>query len=216
MVMDLHNHTVFSYDGSNTAEEIIENAIKHNVEVIGITDHQFSIGGSLREYKAKLFECREKYAPYIKVLAGLEIGTRPEPNDLLSCETEGLDYLLFECLDDCRAMDFFEFISWRHRFNCPVGLAHCDIFAMGERYGLDMFDVLKTEKIFWEINTSGNYKYYYDFFTNAKKREAVKSAGIGVSVGSDTHAVYEYRYSQLLSANKTVEELGLPLPFVIK
>lgn len=42
--VDLHNHTKFSYDGSNTPEEIIENAIRHGVDVIGITDHQFSIG----------------------------------------------------------------------------------------------------------------------------------------------------------------------------
>lgn len=41
--VDLHNHTKFSYDGSNTPEEIIENAIRHGVDVIGITDHQFSI-----------------------------------------------------------------------------------------------------------------------------------------------------------------------------
>ena len=35
--VDLHNHTKFSYDGSNTPEEIIENAIRHGVDVIGIT-----------------------------------------------------------------------------------------------------------------------------------------------------------------------------------
>ena len=48
--VDLHNHTKFSYDGSNTPEEIIENAIRHGVDVIGITDHQFSIGENLPIY----------------------------------------------------------------------------------------------------------------------------------------------------------------------
>ena len=48
--VDLHNHTVFSYDGSNTPEKIIENAIAHSIDVIGITDHQFSIGDKLSEY----------------------------------------------------------------------------------------------------------------------------------------------------------------------
>lgn len=212
--MDLHNHTTFSYDGSDTPETVIENAICHGIEVIGITDHQFSIGPSLAEYIAKLRECKKKYSGSIKVLAGLEIGTRPRPSDLFISELEGLDYVLFECLDDSRATDFWEFIAWRHRFNCPVGLAHCDIFAMSERYGINMLEVMQTEKLFWEINTSGNYNYYYDFLTNAGKREAVKRAGIGVSVGSDTHAVYEYRESQLKSANKLVSEMGLPLPFV--
>ena len=58
--VDLHNHTKFSYDGSNTPEEIIENAIRHGVDVIGITDHQFSIGENLPiyyEYKDNVYLC---------------------------------------------------------------------------------------------------------------------------------------------------------------
>lgn len=215
MVMDLHNHTKFSYDGKNTPEEIIENAIRHGVDVIGITDHQFSIGSDIASYIDKLNECKIKYEKYIKVLAGLEIGTRPKPDDLLTYDIKDIDYVLFESLDDYRAMDFFEFISWRHRFNCPVGLAHCDIFNMGKRYGLDITEVLKTEKIFWEINTSGNYNYYYDFLTNESKREIIRKSGIGVSVGSDTHSLAEYRPKQLKEANKLASELGLCLPFSI-
>ncbi|MGN0182898.1 MAG: PHP domain-containing protein [Candidatus Ornithomonoglobus sp.] len=214
MIMDLHNHTTFSYDGKNTPEEIIENAIEHGVDAVGITDHQFSIGIHIREYVHKLLECKAKYAGYIKVLAGLEIGTRPRPDDLFTYDIAGLDFVLFESLDDYRAMDFFEFVQWRHRFECPVGLAHCDIFAMSERYGLDMTEVLKTENIFWELNTSGNYNCYYDFLTNASKREAIRRAGIGVSVGSDTHALCEYRFKQLKRANELVSACGLRPPFV--
>lgn len=215
MIMDLHNHTIFSYDGKDTPEAIIENAIDCGIDAVGITDHQFSIGSDIGEYIARLSECKAKYAPYIKVLIGLEIGTRPRPSDLFIDEIGKLDYVLFECLDDVRAMDLWEFIAWRQRFECPVGLAHCDIFALGERLGTDMLDVLKKENIFWELNTSGNYIYYYDFLTNVKKREAVKSAHIGVSVGSDTHAVYQYRESQVKSANKLISEMGLPLPFML-
>lgn len=209
MIMDLHNHTYFSYDSSTEPEELIENAIDNKVDVIGITDHQFSIGASLGEYKNKLEKCKAEYSRYIRVLAGLEIGMRPYPNDLIIDETDGLDYVLFESLDDFRAMDFFEFTGWRHRFKCPVGLAHCDIFALGERCGIDMLEVLKKENIFWEINTSGNYNYYYDFLTNLNKRAAVKKSGIYVSVGSDTHDISEYRGAQLLRANKLIEDMGL-------
>ena len=216
MIMDLHNHTVFSYDGVNSAEQVIENAIYHGVDVVGITDHQFSIGsGNMGKYIEKLTECKRKYFGYIKVLAGLEIGTRPRPDDLLTYDIEKLDYVLFESLDDFRAMDFFEFVSWRRRYNCPVGLAHCDIFALGERYGLDMPDVLRSERIFWELNTSGNYNCYYDFLTNAAKRGAIKRAGVGVSVGSDTHDITEYRFKQLKRANELVERAGLAKPFGI-
>ncbi len=215
MIMDLHNHTIYSYDGSDTPERIIENAIESGVDAVGITDHQFSIGRGINGYKEHLLECKKKYDGRIKVLAGLEIGTRPAPNDLLTYDIDGLDFVLFESLDDYRAMDFYEFIAWRRRFKCPVGLAHCDIFAMSERYGIDMLEVLKEENIFWEINTSGNYNYYYDFLTNSSKRNAVKQAGIGVSVGSDTHSIVEYRKKQLIRANELVNEMGLNPPFNI-
>ena len=59
--VDLHNHTKFSYDGSNTPEEIIENAIRHGVDVIGITDHQFSIGEDLPIYYEYIQHCKIKY-----------------------------------------------------------------------------------------------------------------------------------------------------------
>ncbi len=205
---DLHNHTVFSYDGTNTPEEIIENAIAHRVDVIGITDHQFSIGGDLREYKARLDACREKYGDKIKVLRGLEIGTRPAPDDLNPRDTDDLDYVLFESLDDTRAMDLADFLEWRRRFRCPCGLAHCDIFRLGERYGVDMLKIMRRSGLFWELNISGNYDYYYDFLTNDKKREAVARSGVKVSVGSDTHWIEEYRFRPIRRANALMRELG--------
>ena len=210
--VDLHNHTIFSYDGSNTPEEIIENAILHKVDVIGITDHQFSINGRLEEYYKRIQSCKQKYADKITVLCGLEIGTRPSPNDLLASSCEKLDYVLFECLDDKRAMDFYEFLEWRRLFRCKVGLAHTDIFKLSEVYGLDMIKEMKKANIFWEINTSGHYDYYYDFISNDKKRERIAKSKIEMTVGSDTHWLGEYRYSQLKSANELIQKLGNPLP----
>ncbi|MGN0148784.1 MAG: PHP domain-containing protein [Clostridia bacterium] len=210
--VDLHNHTVFSYDGTNTPEEIIENAIAHSVDVIGITDHQFSIEEKLTEYFEYIQHCKIKYRDKIKVLCGLEIGTRPKPSDLLASGTEQFDYVLFESLDDLRAMDFFEFLEWRKLFKCKVGLAHTDIFALSERYGLDLLKEMRKNDIFWELNISGNYNYYYDFLTNAKKQDMVRNSGIKVSIGSDTHWVEEYRFRQLRRANELMQKLGNPLP----
>lgn len=213
MIMDLHNHTIHSYDGSNTPEEIIENAIKNGIEVVGICDHQFTVRDHLEEYTEHIYMCKEKYAQYIKVLVGLEIGMAPKPSDLLVSDANKLDYVLFERLDRQAATDLFEFLQWRKLFKCPVGLAHCDVFKMSERYGVDMLDIMYRENIFWELNTSGNYDYYYDFLTNHNKRETIKCSGVGVSVGSDTHAVFEFRKKQILKANELVGQLGLPLPF---
>ena len=211
--VDLHNHTIFSYDGSNTPEEMIENAINAGVDVIGITDHQFSIGEkNLPIYYSHIQHCKVKYAGRIRVLCGLEIGTRPSPPENLPKATEMFDYVLFESLDDPRAMDFYEFLEWRRQFNCKAGLAHCDIFKLAERYGIDIFKTLREYDIFWELNTSGNYIYYYDFLTNQKKQQMVKDSGIAVSVGSDTHFIAEYRKKQIRRANELLQTLEIPLP----
>ncbi len=211
MLIDLHNHTTYSYDGSNTPEEVVENAIAHGVETVGITDHQFSIGDRISEYYSHLCRIRRQYAGRIKVLVGLEIGTRPEPRDLLADAAYDFDYVLFECLDDKRAMDWYEFLEWRRLFSCPAGLAHTDIFALGERYGLDMFAELRRAELFWEINTSGNYPYYYDLLTNTDKQNMVSRSGITISVGSDTHWIGEYRFAQLKRANELAVRLGNPI-----
>ena len=210
--VDLHNHTVFSYDGSNTPDEIIENAIAHSIDVIGITDHQFSIGERLGEYFEYIQHCKIKYGGKIRVLCGLEIVTRPKPQDMSAAAVSQFDYVLFESLDDHRAMDFFEFLEWQKMFKCKKGLAHTDIFALWERYGLNILEELKKNDIFWELNTSGNYNYYYDFLTNEKKQKAVKESGITMSIGSDTHWVEEYRFRQIRQANELLKRLGNPLP----
>lgn len=215
MIMDLHNHTVFSYDGSNTAEQIIENAILNGIDVIGITDHQFTIKKRIGEYISYINGLKDKYKDRIKVLTGLEVSMCPPPSDFVAGDTVGIDYILFERLDRALNVDLEEFVKLRHTFSCPVGLAHCDIFKMGEKYGVDMLRLMKNENIFWELNTSGNYDYYYDFLTNEKKRDAVARSGVGVSVGSDTHAIFEFRKKQIVNANKMVRSMALPLPFNI-
>ena len=216
VIMDLHNHTVFSYDGSNTPEEIIEHAILHGFDAVGICDHQFTIKNRLGEYIDYITRCKEKYKKDIKVLVGLEVSMNPAPEDFMTQSTEGLDYILFERLDKFNATDLYDFLELRREFNCPVGLAHCDVFAMSEKYGVDMLEIMRRENIFWELNTSGNYNYYYDFLTNENKRNAVKRSGVGVAVGSDTHAIFEYRKKQIINANKLIREMALPLPFAMR
>ena len=213
MLMDLHNHTLFSYDGSNTPEEIIENAIRNGFDAVGICDHQFTIKTRLREYIEYIRSCKEKYRRDIKVFVGLELSVCPLPDDFSADDICGLDYILLERLGKAGAASLGDVIALRRRIACPVGLAHCDVFKLSEQYGLDMLELMKKENIFWELNTSGNYSYYYDFLTNENKRNAIKQSGVGVSVGSDTHAIFEYRKKQIINANELVRRLMLPLPF---
>lgn len=213
-MIDLHNHTYFSYDGSETPDALADNAVSNGIDTIGISDHQFTEGFDTEKYISTMKEAAWRWRGKCRIKIGLEIGTRPKPDNLLAKNVSAkLDYCLFECLDSDKGMDFFEFIEWRRLFSCPVGLAHTDIFGLCERYGLDIAAVLKKEEIFWEINTSGNYSYYYDFLTNPKKREYVKKSGITLSVGSDTHQLFRYDARKVISANELAKSLGNKIIF---
>lgn len=210
---DLHNHTTFSYDGQNTIDEIIKNAASFGVEVIGICDHQFSLGDSIYEYINEVINAKEKYKRIIDVKCGIEIGTRPAPNDLILSSIKNIDYCLFECLDNDNAMDLYEFSQWVKLFNCPKGLAHTDIFKLSDRYDIDMIKFIKDNDLFLEINTSGNYTYYYDFLTNPKKQKIISDSKIVLSVGSDTHWIKDFNYKKLVSAHELIKNLGNPIIF---
>lgn len=212
-LIDLHNHTTFSYDGVNSCEEIIENALSCGIEVVGICDHQYSLGSDIGEYIRTVNECKRKYKNKIIVLCGLEIGTRPEPRDLVMSSIKDIDYCLFECLDSPIAMDFYEFMEWVKLFDMPKGFAHTDIFSLSNRYGIDIIKIMKENNIFWEINTSGNYNYYYDFITNPEKQEIIKKSGLTISVGSDTHWIKDLNVNKLKSCQELIKKLGNPIIF---
>lgn len=209
MLQDLHNHTYFSYDGSESPDAVVDNAVKNGIDTVGITDHQFTDSFDFNKYVKIIGELKDRFRGKCAVKVGLEIGTRPKPDNFLAKTSSGLlDYCLFECLDSENGMDLYEFLEWRRLFSCPVGLAHTDIFALGERYGADIFKVMKEHNLFWEINISGNYPYYYDFISNPKKRAAVSKSGITLSVGSDTHRLYHFSKQRLAAANELAESLG--------
>ena len=73
--------------------------------------------------------------------------------------------------------------------------------------------VFKENNIFWEINTSGNYTYYYDFLTNPEKQKKVSKSGIEISIGSDTHTLTGFNINKLKSCHELLLKLGNPIIF---
>ena len=75
-MFDLHMHTIWS-DGTNTAEEMVQEAIRKGLETVGISDHSSGdpCGMTLEQsvdYRAEIAQLKEKYAGQIRVLCGLE------------------------------------------------------------------------------------------------------------------------------------------------
>lgn len=208
-IVDLHHHTTYSYDGTDSPRAVICNAMANRVDTIGITDHQFSVREDIFLYIHEINSLKREFSDRINVLCGLEIGTRPMPDDFLASCSDKLDFCLFESLDSERAMDFYEFLQWRRLFKCPVGLAHTDIFLLSERYGMDILSCLRDADIFWELNLSGNYSYYYDFLSNREKQNAIVKSGLKVSIGTDTHNIAVYDASKLKRVTNLVSKLGV-------
>jgi HisJ family histidinol phosphate phosphatase len=73
-MMDMHNHTCWSGDANDTPEEIIENALKNGIKVIGITDHHRSVlkgcsdTDNLKSYMDSMDELKRKYKDRITFL----------------------------------------------------------------------------------------------------------------------------------------------------
>lgn len=91
-----HSHTTFS-DGKNTAEEMVQAAIRLGMPALGISDHSFTPcdtsycmkAEDYPMYLGELARLKEKYADQITLMAGLELDAYSDP-----AITEKLDYFL--------------------------------------------------------------------------------------------------------------------------
>jgi histidinol phosphatase-like PHP family hydrolase len=189
-MMDMHNHTCWSGDANDTPEEIIENALKNGIKVIGITDHHRSVlkgcsdTDNLKSYMDSMDELKRKYKDRITVLVSLEInvnfydGEMAElPYDMLS----NLDYVLFEHvngtglfapLTSC-CLDLTNIGQIRSKIKSKAGLAHTNLLGLSKKYsegrdiesGMDyIIKMLKDNDLFWEINIEQDYGYF-DYIT---------------------------------------------------
>ena len=230
LFMDLHNHTVWS-DGADKPEDIIGNAIEHNLNMVGITDHfchanNRSLGfEKIKHYISKISKLREKYCDKIEVLIGLEISYSYllKNHEILPYDTlNKLDYILLENLDYIPSTTRLENVGvLLNKFDCQKGLAHTDLMRLSERLqtqgGLDyVLDFVKSNELFWEINIESDHPIFFDLLqqqSNDKKTkvfiDAVKARRIPVSVGSDTHSLVHYDFGRLKRANDIARMLNL-------
>ncbi|MDE7298886.1 MAG: histidinol-phosphatase HisJ family protein [Lachnospiraceae bacterium] len=112
---DFHTHTAFSSDSEAAPELMIEQAIRLGLKMLCITDHydhlfpeqyELSFVFDMDAWFDRLAECREKYRGQIKLLAGVELGLRDEPDVLPQCA------------------DFYRALAARYPFDFIIGSTH--------------------------------------------------------------------------------------------
>ena len=188
-------------------------------------------GRTLRRYYDHINLIREKYANRIRVLRGIEVCTlggegyygHPLPD---TADISYFDYCLIENLDDPRSVTGGDLFAYAKRCGCPwVGVAHTDLLAHIRRLGADPHDYLSRmaeQHIFWEMNISYDaihhyreHSYMLEFFKNSDWQDAVRRAGVRVSIGFDGHRVGDYRPDRVLHFNRALTEMGIKKPFEV-
>ncbi|WP_131464332.1 PHP domain-containing protein [Acetivibrio straminisolvens] len=225
--MDLHNHTIWS-DGADTPEEIIMNAIEHQVEAVGVSDHfdNYSLGNdNLKIYMNHINVLKSEHINSIKVFTGIEISFvyllknySTLPYKLLN----QLDFILIEHLDYIPQSVKLEYVAEILKLiKCSKGLAHTDLLKWADNYkdkgGLDyVLDFIEQSNLFWEINTDSAYDIFLNILNPRRMDEnteavlqGIAKRKIHVSVGSDTHSLVQYNYERLKTANEVAKKLNV-------
>lgn len=220
-LMDIHNHTDWS-DGAHYPEEIIENAIKNSVSIIGISDHFDTVkcnsvyAAMLNQYICNLKKLKNKYKDQIEVLAGIEICMNKEWCDLDKLPYDNLnklDYVLFEYVDCFSgSVTLKEIKEYSGKITCKKGLAHTNLITLGNIYGLvEVIKSLKDNDLFWELNVNPGYEYFDEISENRNKNyiknlfNKLKENGIKITVGSDTHLLCYYNIKRLKEGNELAQ-----------
>lgn len=97
-----HTHNKLCGHASGDAEQYIQEAIKNNFKILGLSDHCYLPNPnfnrcslkSINEYIDEVEKLKSKYQNQIKVLNGLEVDYFPEYQDLYDYYSSKLDYMI--------------------------------------------------------------------------------------------------------------------------
>ncbi|MBR5280708.1 MAG: PHP domain-containing protein [Clostridia bacterium] len=245
MIQDLHSHTYYSFCGKDTPETLAEAAIDADIDLFGITDHNYGVGCGrtdvfhsttveilsdyqrmLQRYFDHLTLIKDKYAPSIQILRGIEVSVLNKGRFPLPPQTDlsYFDYCLVEHLDHPEGnvinSDIFTFAK---KARCPVGVAHTDLFMFSRNIGIDplvYFTRMAEEGIFWEMNVNldtihngHQHEYMLRFFESPKEQDIIRKSGVRVSVGFDGHRIEDYKPERIRNYCNRISEMGIKLAF---
>ena len=217
MISDIHSHTNFSPDGDNDPETLVCEMIRQGIEVFGICDHNYGIADRREEYLSSIGALKEKYKGKIDILCGIEMST-VSGFEFSAPPSSRFDYCLVEHLDIPYSVMNGDIVSYVKDYGCPVGIAHTDIFLFAEQRGMDVQKYLKSladAGIFWELNVNYDsihgYReldYVKRFYQDTRQQDAVREAGLYISVGFDGHRLKDYGADRVKAANEFIENGG--------
>lgn len=226
-MMDLHNHTTWS-DGLHSVRDLAENAARHNVKHLGVTDHLHTLKvkslpyDKVFEYVQEIRLVQNEFRHSLKLYAGVEINLNTVQTKLSRLDygaINQLDYVLLEGVEESSEfLKLTQLPKYLKNIECAAGFAHADLLNIAQDYqkqgGLDfVLKFMKEHNLFWEINTSQRYPffnlllYHPDFFLNEEIEfllDKLKQYQVPISVGSDTHSFEYYEIERLRKGNEVI------------
>ncbi len=229
---DIHNHTVYS-DGENTIREMIENSLTLGIDTIGFADHSRALFYRknnfkyLTEYIEELNTYKNIYKNQINILSGIEINVNfdsiKEKNELPFALINELDFALFEHVDGTEpnkeitefCLTFNEMTDLRKKLKCRAGLSHTLLSELIQKNYKNNFNdslnnliqLMKKNKIFWELNISTNHQTYDEFIKNPLSvqnkiiLQTLMKNEVEIIPGSDRHFTGDIDIDSLRYAN---------------
>lgn len=198
-ILNLHNHTPWS-DGALEVGELCQAhaALPFRVDGIGVCDHLFRtptsraiaderefeqvFAGETRRYIAGVRAVQSAWRGRLEVYCGAEVhwGLNRPHLEAVRRLAEGLDYVLFECIDWA---GLTQLANQARRWPCPVGLAHADVPAQFPSTSMDqVVRTLANARIFFELNSKHLPLAERDPWFDLLPRHRV-----GLAIGTDTH-----------------------------
>lgn len=224
-VCDLHSHTNISFCGRDEPEVLIEKAISHGIDILGICDHSYGVGKWKEEYFTLQTALAERYADRIKILRGIEIPTVSTHYDIENPDVISVfDYALIEHIDRDNSVAKDDLWGFLGQFGTRLGIAHTDLFGYCEARGIEpreFFTRLGEKNIFWEMNVSFDsthgyreHGYVREFFASEEQQRIVLESGTALSVGFDSHIAADYDGERVARACEFLLSRGFKLAFV--
>lgn len=139
VIMDIHNHTNWS-DGDSSIEELVVNALKNDIGILGISDHYNSKNTrsitSFEDYILEIEILKNKYLSKINILSGVEI-----PVSSILCQEyslkliNNLDFVLVENIENLPLHFNLESLEGHLKnITCKKGLAHTNLYTIAAKY----------------------------------------------------------------------------------
>lgn len=118
-IVDLHTHSIFSFDGNDSCEKLCQSAIEKGVSVLAITDHCDIDGADMDADELcssqikELSHLQEKFKDSLCLLKGLEIGQGIYRKELVQKVLSKYDYdFILGSLHNLENMEDFYFLDY--------------------------------------------------------------------------------------------------------